>query len=161
MAQSRDGSLEVIDISHTNSLEIIDISDSDSDTGVTRAIPPPKTLSIGITGKTQHLTFGQNVESDVLVIDSTDSDDFDELEMRLKRVGFGKKDDRPKVLDSTAHLQADASGLKDRVNISQKSPRSEAALALSSSEEDFTSVRPAVQTNNAGTSAHKLPKVCA
>ncbi|KDN49392.1 hypothetical protein RSAG8_02094, partial [Rhizoctonia solani AG-8 WAC10335] len=112
------------------SLDIIDISDSDSEPGDPPFLTQTSLASSEVGSK--QLSSSPCQPSDILVIDSTDSEDLDELEAKLKHVSFGKKPDavtpcsRPDINDSMP------TGLTRSLRIESKAD----VLVLSSSEED-------------------------
>ncbi|CAE6459856.1 unnamed protein product [Rhizoctonia solani] len=114
---------------NNESSEIIDISDSDSELG--KLQPSLHTQSSGQGQPSSR----QCEPSDILVIDSTDSEDLDELEAKLRRVYFSKK--------SGAAIPRPRFGASDVACTRVQSE--DDVLVLSSSEEDAVVVQPVIQ----------------
>ncbi|KAG8715920.1 hypothetical protein FRC11_012987 [Ceratobasidium sp. 423] len=143
------------------SLEIIDISDSDSELGESQPLFPTQT-SLASNGVGQDQPIPSPCESsDVLVIDSTDSEDLDELEAKLKSVYFEKKTGAvtPCSPGPSASYSAYGSPIRPALRIESQDD----ILVISSSEEDAADIQPTIRrhasNSNSSSKATSGPSV--
>ncbi|KAL5636094.1 hypothetical protein ACGC1H_004794 [Rhizoctonia solani] len=111
-------------------LDIINISDSDSEPGSQPFLTQASLTSSGVVSNQP--TSSRCESTDILVIDSTDSEDLDELEAKLKDAHLGKKPDTchyPGITESSGHTLP-ARRIESQADV----------LVLSSSEEDTVNV---------------------
>ncbi|CAE6433262.1 unnamed protein product [Rhizoctonia solani] len=141
-------------------LEIIDISDSDSEFGEPQPSFPTQTAFASGQVEQDRPASSPCEPSDVLVIDSTDSEDLDELEAKLKSVCFEKKTDAvtPCSPGPSTSYSAYGSPIRPTLRIESQDD----ILVISSSEEDAeiqsTIRRRASDSNNStkATSEHSI-----
>ncbi|KAH7340287.1 hypothetical protein B0J17DRAFT_766297 [Rhizoctonia solani] len=119
------------------SLEIIDISDSDSE--LDRSKPSFHAPISSAEVEQGQLSSSPYESSDVLVIDSTDSEDLDELEAKLKHVCFDKRPGAPTTCSHSG--TSDVARTRTTLGIQTQDD----VLVLSSSEEDAVIVQPMVR----------------
>ncbi|KEP53600.1 ERCC4 domain protein [Rhizoctonia solani 123E] len=114
------------------SLDIINISDSESEPGDRPFLPQASLASSDVVSSHWQPTFSRCESPDILVIDSTDSEDLDELEAKLKDAHLGNKPNvcsHPYITESIGHTRP-ARRIESQADI----------LVLSSSEEDTVNV---------------------
>ncbi|EUC67094.1 ERCC4 domain protein, partial [Rhizoctonia solani AG-3 Rhs1AP] len=110
------------------SLDIINISDSESEPGDRPFLPQASLASSDVVSNHWQPTSSRCESPDILVIDSTDSEDLDELEAKLKDAHLGNKPNacsHPYITESIGHTRP-ARRIESQADI----------LVLSSSEED-------------------------
>ncbi|KAJ1310377.1 hypothetical protein OPQ81_007115 [Rhizoctonia solani] len=132
--------------------EIIDISDSDSEPGGTQPLLP--TQASLANNEERHSSPSELL--DVLVINSTDSEDLDELEAKLKCVDFGGKFSG---ITSRARLTTSGSTrTRSHMMIELKETQDD-VLVLSSTEEDNVDAQPIIQNYPSNSnSSTKMPR---
>ncbi|KAF8610499.1 hypothetical protein BDV93DRAFT_601498 [Ceratobasidium sp. AG-I] len=119
-------------MAHANAPDIIDISDSDDEPIIVAASPHP----VIKTSAQKRPTPAPAPGSETLVVDSTDSDDFQELEKFLGRINITKKSPQVPAKPKAGPSKPTSPTRRTRT---LPAPRAKAVITLSSSDEESDS----------------------